>query len=150
MSAQHSSPYLNKQYFDDSAGPDGGGGFVAVSFPGRAPGIAAVTGQQPVTNVGGVAVPAPAPAQPQTQPPAEKHRATARIRSIEFGMLKADEVTRLSHIQVVNKQMYEMGKQIPMQYGPLDKHLGLSSLPLSLCVSLSSSLCVCVCVSVSV
>lgn len=132
MAAPINDPFLNKHYFSDVSGstPEtGAGSFGTIgAFVARPQGIASVTGQAPVTHLGGVAVPLPGAAGQAIPPPqvmpSEKHRATARIHSIEFSMLKQEDVTRLSHIQVVNKQMYEMGKQVPMPYGPLDKKLG--------------------------
>jgi len=58
---------------------------------------------------------------PRTQYP------TAKIASLEFGLMKTSDTLRLSQLQIVNREYYELTKQEPVKYGPLDKRMGISS-----------------------
>ena len=51
---------------------------------------------------------------------------TSKVSRIEFGMIKSDEMIRLSHLQVINRSMYQLDRQEPMPFGCLDRKLGTS------------------------
>ena len=57
----------------------------------------------------------------------EKIASTSRVGSIEFSMLRAKEIEKLSHVQVVSKNLYEMNRMEPQPYGCLDRRMGISS-----------------------
>lgn len=48
------------------------------------------------------------------------------IAQIEFGTLSADDVSKLSHVEVVNRDMYQQGRTNPNPYGVLDLRMGSS------------------------
>lgn len=48
------------------------------------------------------------------------------IAQIEFGLLSADDVARLSHVEVVNRDLYQQNRAVPVQHGCLDLRMGTS------------------------
>jgi hypothetical protein len=57
----------------------------------------------------------------------DKIASTARVGSIEFSMVRTHEVNKLSHVQVVSKNLYELNRAEPQPYGCLDRRMGISS-----------------------
>jgi hypothetical protein len=62
--------------------------------------------------------------RPGDNPDAEL--ATARVAQLQFGMLKPTDVLKLSHLQIVNRSLYEFTRREPQQWGCLDRRLGTS------------------------
>eukprot|EP00002_Diphylleia_rotans_P015112 TRINITY_DN2924_c0_g2_i5.p1 TRINITY_DN2924_c0_g2~~TRINITY_DN2924_c0_g2_i5.p1 ORF type:complete len:1377 (-),score=291.09 TRINITY_DN2924_c0_g2_i5:73-4203(-) len=49
-----------------------------------------------------------------------------KIDKIQFGMLSDKEIEKMSEVQIVNHQMYQIATREPTQYGCLDRRLGTS------------------------
>jgi hypothetical protein len=57
----------------------------------------------------------------------DKIASTSRVGAIEFSMLRAHEINKLSHVQVVSRSLYELNRAEPQPYGCLDRRMGISS-----------------------
>lgn len=44
-------------------------------------------------------------------------------REIQFSMLSADEIARLSEVEIFNRLMYDSPNRVPMRFGVLDPRL---------------------------
>ncbi|KJE94482.1 polymerase III polypeptide A [Capsaspora owczarzaki ATCC 30864] len=49
-----------------------------------------------------------------------------RISHIHFGLLSDGDMQRISHMRVVNRELYQQPDRVPTPHGPLDKRLGTS------------------------
>eukprot|EP01132_Coremiostelium_polycephalum_P002078 gene2078-2564_t len=49
-----------------------------------------------------------------------------KIGHIQFGLLSAEDMIRLSHVQIINKELFDATKRTPTPYGVLDNKLGTS------------------------
>jgi DNA-directed RNA polymerase III subunit RPC1 len=47
-----------------------------------------------------------------------------KIAEIQFGLPSSEDVVRLSHLQIVNRELYRYPVRKPVPYGPLDTRLG--------------------------
>jgi DNA-directed RNA polymerase III subunit RPC1 len=65
------------------------------------------------------------------------------ISSIQFGMLKGSEVHRLSCVQVINRNLYELNRSEAQSYGCLDRRLGIS-VKKALCATCNKNLNDCI------
>jgi DNA-directed RNA polymerase III subunit RPC1 len=52
--------------------------------------------------------------------------ANAKVSQIQFGMLKSSDVTKLSHMQVSQRMLYEPSTREPIANGVLDRRMGTS------------------------
>jgi DNA-directed RNA polymerase III subunit RPC1 len=57
---------------------------------------------------------------------AKTQAATARVREIEFGLLRAADLERMSYVEVTNSVLYQPNKREPYPGGALDRRLGTS------------------------
>lgn len=57
----------------------------------------------------------------------DKIASTSRVGAIDFSMLRAHEINKLSHVQVVSRSLYELNRAEPQPFGCLDRRMGISS-----------------------
>lgn len=57
--------------------------------------------------------------------------AQRQVARVSFSMMSAAEIQRLSHVEVVNSDLFQMPARTPLDHGPLDKRM-VSELPGSL------------------
>ena len=48
-----------------------------------------------------------------------------QITQIQFGVLSSSDISKLSTIECVNRELYDINKN-PVPYGPIDYHLGVN------------------------
>ncbi|KYQ89196.1 RNA polymerase III [Tieghemostelium lacteum] len=49
-----------------------------------------------------------------------------KIGHIQFGLLSPEDMIRLSHVQIINRELIDTEKKVPVPYGCLDNKLGTS------------------------
>ncbi|EFA78358.1 RNA polymerase III [Heterostelium album PN500] len=49
-----------------------------------------------------------------------------KIGHIQFGILSPDDMISLSHVEIINRELFDQSNRGPMQYGCLDNRLGTS------------------------
>ncbi|KAN0004310.1 hypothetical protein ACTFIZ_010482 [Dictyostelium cf. discoideum] len=69
--------------------------------------------------------------------------APKKIGHIQFGLLSEDDIVRLSHVQIVNRELFDLVKRKPTPYGVLDNKLGTSDKQ-SMCTTCGLSIVDCV------
>ncbi|KAF2073163.1 hypothetical protein CYY_005516 [Polysphondylium violaceum] len=49
-----------------------------------------------------------------------------KIGHIQFGLLSEEDIVRLAHVQIINRELFDLVKRTPTPYGVLDNKLGTS------------------------